>query len=197
MSAHIYVCAQIYAHTCSTHRSTTRNGFLGVTMLRRKEGKVDAGGKQLSLDVLTNKTEEAVFFFNNVVATTVSSKGYFAVPDMSDMLAGKGAEFEAIKDFCSGSVKDMVKDIEDKAQEELLQLGYKMAEHLHIEGTMDFELEEATQLFRAVSFIAQDWSKVQKTHLWRVRERAVYWATMLSLRWSHEFSQIICKINRF
>jgi hypothetical protein len=64
------------------------------------EGKVDAGGKQLSLDVLMNKTEEAVFFFNNVVATAVSSKGYFTVPDMSDMLAGKGAEFEAIKDFC-------------------------------------------------------------------------------------------------
>jgi hypothetical protein len=152
-----------------------------LSKVKAFQEETKGSGKQLTLDALMNKTEEAIFFFNNVVATVVSSEGYFTVPTMPDIQALVPDELQEVIDFCSSSIKDMIKAIEDKAQEELLQLGYAMAEHLHIEGAMDFELEEATQLFRAFSFIAQDWSKIQKTHRWRVRERAVYWATMLSL----------------
>jgi hypothetical protein len=148
-----------------------------------RDKETSAGEWSFTTDDLTDKAKAAVSFFNTVVSTAVSStigKGYFTMPEIPDIQAIP-AEFQEVIDFCSGSVKDMVKAIEDKAQEELLKLGHAVAEHLHIEGAMDFELEEATQLFRAVSFAAQDAKKIQKRHLWRVRERAIYWATMLSL----------------
>ena len=60
---------------------------------------------------------------------------------MPDILSQIGVidlgPLQEVLDFCSGSVKDMVKEIEDKAQEELLQLGDQIKEHMGLGDDVD------------------------------------------------------------
>ena len=64
-----------------------------------------------------------------------SHAGAFKMPDvLSKINLGDivPEELQEVLDFCTGSVKDMVKEIEDKAQEELVQLGAQIAEHVGV-----------------------------------------------------------------
>jgi hypothetical protein len=150
---------------------------------------IQAGeNKEFGVTGLQEEVANVVVLLNTVVDTVVS-KGFFTMPEIStEKIIPE--ELQEVIDLCSGSVKDMVKEIQDKAQDELMRLGYSAAEQLQVDAVMDhMELEETSELLHSVAaFVAskvKKSAKVQKKHCWRVRERAVYWTTLLALPPDH------------
>jgi hypothetical protein len=64
----------------------------------------------------------------------------------------------------------------------VLALGQSVAKHLSLDAhTVQVELEEAVSLLSMAKDLAATTKMAQRREAWRVRERAMHWATLLSL----------------